>query len=156
MNESKDKVKRIENGTVIDHIRPSKAMRCLRLVNPDTENTIMIGMNMDSERMKEKDFIKIEDYYPTEKEVNKIALIAPEATINTIKNEEVIEKEKVSVPKEVTGNIECINPKCATNHEGYLTPSYETENVDPLELRCKYCDEVLKEKDITEQRFAPK
>lgn len=150
------RVKRIENGTVIDHIAPGKAMRCLRLVNPDTDNVILIGMNVDSEKMGEKDFIKIEDYYPTKKELNKIALIAPQATINTIKNEEVKEKTRVEVPEKVSGNIKCINPECATNHENYLTPEYETDSIDPIKLRCKYCDEVLKEKNLVKQRFPSK
>jgi len=155
MNEKTYKVKRIENGTAIDHITPGKAMRCLRLLDPNTDNVILMGMNVDSKKMGEKDFIKIEDYYPTKKEVNKVSMIAPEATINKIKNKKVVEKEKVTVPDKIKGNIECKNPKCATNHEPHLTPEYKTENVDPIELRCSYCDSVLKEEDITKQRFSP-
>ncbi len=83
--ETRIKVRAIENGTVIDHIEPGKAMRCLRLMNPRIRKPLYLGMNAESNKMNKKDFIKIEDYYPTEGETNRIALISQKATINTIK-----------------------------------------------------------------------
>lgn len=154
--EKTKKVRAIDNGTVIDHITPGKAMRCLRLINPKTDKPLFIGMNVDSGKMGKKDFIKIENYYPTGEEIDKVSLIAPNATINTIEEGEVEGKRRAEVPKEVKGEIKCINPKCVTNNEDYITPRYLAEGVQPLKLRCTYCDEVLTEEDIVRQRFPSK
>jgi aspartate carbamoyltransferase regulatory subunit len=103
--------------------------------------------------MGKKDFIKIEDYHPKSDDLNKIALIAPDATISVIKNGDVVEKGRVEVPKEYSGKLMCINPRCVTKTEKYLTPSYIVESVRPLSLRCKFCDKVLNEEDVVTQTF---
>lgn len=145
-------IQNIENGTVIDHIPSGKAMKCLELMHLETRNTLLIGMNMNSNKMKLKDFIKIEDYYPTEKETAIISLIAPSATISTIKKGEVLSKKKVKAPEEITGVFKCINPKCVTNTERGIKPKFKVESVKPLLLRCFYCDKQMNEKELTEYR----
>ena len=143
-------IQNIENGTVIDHIPAGKAMKCLELMRLETKNTLLIGMNMDSAKMGLKDFIKIEDYYPSEEETAIISLIAPSATISTIKKGRVVGKKKVKTPEQITGVFKCINPKCVTNTEKHVTPKFKVESVKPLVLRCLYCDKQMKEEELTE------
>ncbi|RUM45057.1 MAG: hypothetical protein DSY35_01285 [Desulfurobacterium sp.] len=56
-----------------------------------------------------------------EEEVNKISLISPRATINIIRDYEVVEKRKVEIPEIVEGVLKCANPNCITNFENVTT-----------------------------------
>lgn len=140
----------IENGTVIDHIPPGQAMKCIKLMHPKIKNTFLIGMNLNSNKMKTKDFIKIENHYPSNEEINKISLIAPNATINTIKNKQVTKKTKIKTPKTIKNHFKCINPKCITNTETYITTKFKIEQTKPLLIRCTYCDKQMNDKELTE------
>ena len=143
-------IQNIENGVVIDHIPAGKAMKCLELMHLKTNNMKLIGMHMNSNKMQLKDFIKIENYYPSGEETAIISLIAPNATISTIKKGKVESKKQVKPPQEITGVFKCINPKCVTNTERSVTPKFKVESVKPLSLRCFYCDKQMNEKELTE------
>jgi aspartate carbamoyltransferase regulatory subunit len=145
------KVGKIQNGVVIDHIPAKKALRCLALMGSDFDDSTILALNVSSSKFGKKDILKMENVFPDEEVLNKIALIAPGATINYIKNSTVTEKKKVEYPKEITGTVKCINPRCATNTEKYLTPKFGVIGADPLILKCNYCERHMTEEDVVNQ-----
>ena len=111
------KIKAIENGTVIDHITANKSLHILKILGlPDGKvKNVTVAMNVSSRETERKDIVKIENREIDHQELNQIALIAPKATINIIRNYEVIKKDKIILPEEITSLIKCVNGKCITN-----------------------------------------
>jgi aspartate carbamoyltransferase regulatory subunit len=141
-------VKALENGTVIDHIPSDKLFKVVSLLKLDgLKDQITIGNNLSSKQMGTKGIIKVADRYYAEEEVNRIALIAPMAKINIIKNFEVIEKKVLSLPDNFTGLVKCPNPKCITNNEPMRT-RFETVSKEPVVLKCLYCEREVQEEAI--------
>jgi aspartate carbamoyltransferase regulatory subunit len=141
-------VKALENGTVIDHIPSDKLFKVVSLLKMDgLNNQITIGNNLSSKQMGTKGIIKVADRYYAEEEVNRIALIAPMAKINIIKNFEVIEKKILTLPDNFIGLVKCPNPKCITNNEPMKT-RFETVNKAPVVLKCLYCEREVQEEGI--------
>ncbi|HEX2021558.1 MAG TPA: aspartate carbamoyltransferase regulatory subunit [Candidatus Thermoplasmatota archaeon] len=135
------KVQPIRNGTVIDHIAAGRAVSVLRILGLPRggwTSTITAAMNVGSARGR-KDILKIEDRELDPAEVNKISLIAPNATINIIREYEVARKERVQLPEKISGLVKCPNPNCVTNHEP-VRSTFVIVTKDPILLRCAYCD----------------
>ncbi|VVC02644.1 Aspartate carbamoyltransferase regulatory chain [Candidatus Burarchaeum australiense] len=112
-------VEQIESGTVIDHIPQGKGLAVLHILNIGEEfkGRVALMINVPSKRMGRKDIVKVEGTFIDEKSADRIALIAPKATLNIIKGGKVSEKISVELPKEILGVFVCPNPKCVTNHE---------------------------------------
>ena len=113
------KIKAIENGTVIDHITANKALHILKILGLPDEDVInvTVAMNVSSRETGRKDIVKIENREIDHEELNQIALIAPKATINIIRNYEVIKKDKIILPQVIKSIIKCKNEKCNTKYE---------------------------------------
>ena len=79
--------------------------------------------------------------------MNKIALIAPSATVNIVREYKVAEKFSVEIPSEIVGILRCANPNCVSNHE-YTTPKFYVISKEPLKVRCHYCERTMEEKEI--------
>ncbi len=144
--EQKLKIDKIRDGTVIDHIPAGKALIVLKIlgISGKESNIITVAMNVKSKKFGKKDIIKIENRELTMEEVNKIALIAPSATINIIRNFNVVEKRKVKVPKTIYNLIKCPNPRCISNKENEpITPIFHLKSESPLTLICNYCGEII-------------
>ncbi len=143
------KVSAIKEGTVIDHL-PSevtfKILEILGLKNPDT--LITVATNLQSKHMGTKGIIKIGSRFLTPTEADKIAILAPSAVINIIKDYKVVEKRPVSIPDTIEAVARCSNPNCITNHDE-ATSKFFTISRDPLKLRCHYCERVMREEDVT-------
>ncbi len=134
-------VSAIKNGTVIDHIPASKMFKVISVLDIDKMNTtITIGNNLESAKLGRKGIIKIADKYPSIEDMNKIALIAPNARINIIKDYQVADKKNVSIPSEIEGMFKCMNPKCITNFEDMQTKFKVVGKNNKLELKCHYCE----------------
>ena len=141
-------VKAIKNGTVIDHIPPELLFKVVSLLQLDgTKNRLTIGNNLTSKKMQKKGIIKISDRYYADEEISRIALIAPLAKINVIKEFEVIEKKVLSPPDSFKGIVKCPNPKCITNNEPMKT-SFDVINKNPILLKCTYCEREIQQHDI--------
>jgi len=141
------RIKAIENGTVIDHIKPGQALNVLHIlgVNDNFTNTVSIVMNTDGERGG-KDVIKIEGRELTEKEVETIALLSPKATVNIIRDFEVVSKRKIGTPDSICGIVKCVNPNCITNSCEPIETRFavtENEKTKTLSLRCVFCESVM-------------
>ena len=135
-------VRALKNGTVIDHIpadRLFKVMNILDLENLD--EMITFGTNLESKRFGKKAIIKLSGVYFKTNDINRIALVAPQAKLNVIKDYKVIEKKIVEVPDEIKGIVKCVNPACITNHEKVKT-RFEVINKEKIQLRCNYCEKI--------------
>lgn len=142
------KVSAIKNGTVIDHITPGKVFEVARILGlEDFSAVVSIAMNVPSGKCERKDIIKIENRELSTEEVDRISLVAPNATVNIIKEYEVTEKKHVGVPDEIMGILPCPNKNCVTKFEPVKT-KFLLESSNPLRIRCYYCERVLTEEDI--------
>ena len=134
-------VSALENGTVLDHIPADNVYRALDLLNlKNIANQITVGINLNSKAQGRKGIIKIEDKFFEDEELNKLALIAPQATVNVIRDFKVVEKKKLSMPKEVVGIAKCRNPKCVTNHQPVQTRFATIEKDNNISLLCHFCE----------------
>lgn len=139
------KVSAISEGTVIDHIPSDALFKVISILELDkTTNMITFGANLDSEKQGQKAIIKVSNQFFANDDINRIALIAPNAKLNIIRDYEVVEKKVVEVPDQVIGIVKCFNPKCITNNEDVLT-SFKVVSKDPLALKCKYCEKITHE-----------
>ena len=146
------KVKSIKSGTVIDHITANKALSVLRILGlPDEKRTVTIAMNVLSSQMGSKDIVKIEGRELKPKEVDKIALIAPSATINIIRDYEIAEKGKVNLLEVIKDILECPNPNCITNTKEPVKTKFYVIEKKPVSLRCYYCERIMEESEIEAQ-----
>ena len=135
------KIQPIKNGTVIDHISSGNSVKVLHILGiPKTHFSIVsVAMNVKS-RMGKKDIVKIENRELDPNEVDKIALIAPKATINIIRDYEVKEKHLVELPDEIVGIVSCSNPTCISNSSEPVKSRFIVEKKDPLRIKCFYCE----------------
>jgi len=135
-------VSSIENGTVIDHIKAGMANKVAILLDLfSIQDTIIIGMNLESKKMGRKDIIKVKNSFLTKEHIDKIALISPNATINIIKDHNVIDKFKVEIPRYFENIIKCRNPSCISRKED-ISSKFRTYSKDPLKVKCEYCERV--------------
>jgi aspartate carbamoyltransferase regulatory subunit len=146
------RVKPIKNGTVIDHITANKALSVLKILGlPSEENTVTIAMNVPSAKMGSKDIVKIEGRELDPKEVDKIALIAPNASINIIRDYELVEKSKVQLLDRISEILRCPNPNCITNTDEPVKTKFYVIEKEPVILRCYYCERIMEESEIESQ-----
>ena len=95
MNNRKLLVSAIENGTVIDHIPCDRTNDVVTLLKLHLlTSTVMIGINLNSEKVGKKSIIKVADRYFTDEELNQLSVIAPDVTLCIIRNYEVVEKKR--------------------------------------------------------------
>lgn len=142
-------VSALENGTVLDHIPAENVYKALDILNlKGIENQITIGINLNSRQHGRKGIIKIADKFFADEELNKLALLAPEATVNVIKGFKVVEKKKVVMPEEVIGIARCMNPKCVTNHQPVKTRFTVKADGNDISLLCHYCEKVSDTKGV--------
>lgn len=135
------KVSALENGTVLDHIPAENVYRALDILGlKGISNQITIGINLNSKFFGKKGIIKIADRFFEDDELNKLALIAPHATVNIIRNFQVVEKKKLTMPEEIEGIAKCMNPKCITNHQPVKTRFAVIEEGNEISLLCHYCE----------------
>lgn len=139
----------IKDGTVIDHIPSNAAFKMLHILDvKGISGVISIATNLASKRIGKKGIIKISDKSLTKEEVDKIAVIAPDATVNIIKDYEVKEKIKVAVPAAIDKIIKCSNPNCITNNEEVTTKFYVLGK-EPLKVKCHYCERNMEKEEIS-------
>lgn len=152
MDEKTLKIQKIRNGIVIDHIPCGRALKVLRIlgISGDIGSTVSVAMRVKSEKRGLKDIVKIEDRFLDETEMNKIALIAPNATVNLIEDYKVVEKYRVSLPKEFSGILKCSNPRCITNQGEPVKTEFVVIAENPIIVRCRYCERDMHENEIIE------
>lgn len=139
------KVAALRNGTVIDHIPASKLFKVVSILHIETcENQITLANNLESKKIGSKGLIKISERILAEDETNKIALIAPNAKINIIKDFVVVEKRPLILPNEIREIVQCTNPVCITNNQPVTTHFHVLRHNDEVVLKCNYCEREVK------------
>ncbi|MCX6685804.1 MAG: aspartate carbamoyltransferase regulatory subunit [Methanoregula sp.] len=140
-------VRRINNGTVIDHIVGGEALNVVKIlgITGTTTESLSIATNVPSGQMGKKDIVKLSNRELSKEEVDRIALISPGATINIIRNYKVCEKKGVEIPDLIEGLVRCPNPGCISNTNEPIRSRFL---VTPKGLHCAYCDWVIA-RDIT-------
>lgn len=147
------KVSAIKNGTVIDHLPSDSVFQVIRILNLDkSKDPLYSGINMESKKYGNKGIIKVENRYFKPEEINKIALVAPKATLIEIKEFEITKKTSVEIPDVISNIVKCINPNCITNNQQVPTRftvlNKETENDEELKLHCHYCEKTTRRPNI--------
>lgn len=147
------KVKKIAEGTVIDHITAGTALSVLKIlgITGREGHTLSVLMNVESKKLGQKDILKIENRELSPGEVDKIALLAPKATINIIRNFRVVKKMKVRLPRVIRGIVKCANLACISNKSEPIQSTFIVESEDPLRLHCHYCGMILERDDVLKQ-----
>jgi aspartate carbamoyltransferase regulatory subunit len=141
-------VSAIKEGTVIDHIPAERLFDVINILGLfNIQEMITFGTNMDSKQLGKKGIIKVANRFFQGEEIDKIALIAPHAKLNIIKDYEVVEKRVVEIPAEINGIVKCFNPKCITNHEKIKT-RFTVISYNPVELKCRYCEKITFEDQV--------
>ncbi|MFT4904309.1 MAG: aspartate carbamoyltransferase regulatory subunit [Natronomonas sp.] len=144
MTETELRVSKIESGTVIDHIAGGQALNVLAILGIDGSSgeEVSVGMNVPSDRLGRKDIVKVEGRELSQDEVDVLSLIAPAATINIVRDFDVIEKHRVSRPEEVTGVLSCPNANCISTEDEPVDSRFEVLDDG---VRCTYCETIIRE-----------
>jgi aspartate carbamoyltransferase regulatory subunit len=138
----------LENGTAIDHIPTEELFKVVSLLQlQKIDHRITIGNNLRSRKMEKKGIIKIADKFFREDEINRIALIAPNVSLNIIKDYEVVEKKEITLPDEIVEIVKCNNPKCITNNEPMKT-RFHVIDKEKVVLQCHYCELKINKDEI--------
>jgi len=144
MSDRELRVSKIRNGTVIDHVSGGQALNVLSILGIDGSAGlgVSIVMNVPSAQLGKKDVVKVEDRELSQSEVDVLSLIAPEATINIIRDYEVTKKTRVDQPETVTGILSCPNHNCITNGSEPVETKF---SIVPDGVRCAYCGTIIRD-----------
>jgi aspartate carbamoyltransferase regulatory subunit len=153
MSDKELRVSKIKDGTVIDHISGGYALDVVKILGmTGREKRVMtIAINVPSKRFRVKDIVKIEGRALNSQEVNRIALVAPHASINIIRDYAVVEKLEVKLPRVIEGIVKCVNPACISNSNEPVAARFYVQSEEPLWLKCHYCGYVLEKADVLQQ-----
>lgn len=153
MSETTLRVSKIKDGTVIDHITAGHALDVLKIlrITDHVSGVVTVGMNVPSKTLGLKDMVKIEGRELKSEEVDKIALLAPHASINIIRNYKVVDKQLVRLPNIIRETVKCANPVCISNSKEPVKSTFYVDNKEPLRLRCHYCGYIMEKQDIPKQ-----
>ncbi|MDG6225645.1 MAG: aspartate carbamoyltransferase regulatory subunit [Candidatus Thermoplasmatota archaeon] len=131
----------IKNGTVIDHIKPGKALKVLDLLGIDGEERMALSLAMyaHSKKAGSKDLVKIEEKELKVDEVNRLAILTPNASISIIRDFQVVRKFNVAPPEVLEGIVKCENINCITNQNEPVPSRLIMTRKDPRTYKCHYC-----------------
>lgn len=129
----------IQNGIVIDHITPGKGMRLYDLLNLDKlDASVAIIKKVTSNKMGRKDIIKIDATIPVDLAV--IGYVDPGATVNIIRDGQLVSKQNIDMPSELVNVVKCKNPRCITSTEQELPHIFRLTDPVNKVYRCVYCE----------------
>ena len=134
------KIDSIVNGIVIDHIAAGRGMQLYKLLGLDKleDCSVAILMNVQSQKMGRKDIIKVDA--TIDLDLDAIGYVDPNATVNIIKNGELVEKQDIGLPEKLVDIIRCKNPRCITTTEQELTQIFVLTDRKTGTYRCRYCE----------------
>lgn len=142
-------VNALENGTVIDHIPADQTFKIVKLLELENSNhQVTIGVNLSSKKLGKKGIIKVADKFFEKEELDRVAIIAPDAKVNIIRNYEVVEKIELTLPDEITGILKCINPMCVTNKERGVETWFHILDKKHCTAKCHYCERIINQDEI--------
>lgn len=129
----------IQNGIVIDHITAGCGLRLYELLDLASLGVpVAMMLGVSSQKLGHKDIIKIDADIPVDMDV--IGFVDPGATVNVIRDGELVEKRTIGMPERLTDVIRCRNPRCITSCEQELPHIFRLSDKERGEYRCIYCD----------------
>lgn len=135
----------IKEGFVLDHIKAGMSLKIYHDLKLDELKDSMVAMimNAPSKKMGRKDIIKVE--CPIDAiDLDILGYIDHNITVNIIKDEKIVEKRKLELPKTIKNVIKCQNPRCITSTERGLDQIFYLSDPEREVYRCKYCDTSFK------------
>ncbi len=133
------KVDAIKNGIVLDHIEAGKGMEIYNFLKLDElDCPVALIKNAGSKKMGKKDIIKIDADMNLDLDI--LGYIAPNVTVNVIKDGEKVEKRRLELPETVKGVITCKNPRCITSIEQGIVHEFRLVDSEKGIYRCIYCE----------------
>ena len=153
MEEANLLVRRIKDGTVIDHIDGGKGLQVLEALDIDgtSGDVITIALNVPSGKLNKKDIIKVENKFLEEDDTSKLAVISPASTVNIIKNYKLVEKRRVSLHNEIDRSCGCSDPDCITNSKEDIESMMDVNDKECNVLKGGYCRRIL---DVSKLRYS--
>ena len=137
------KIDPIKNGIVIDHIEAGKGMEVYNFLKLDElDCSVALIKNVFSKKTGKKDIIKIDSAIDVKLEV--LGYIAPEVTVNIIKDGKTVDKLKLTLPKTVKNVIKCKNPRCITSVEQGIEHEFKLVDEEKRIYRCVFCESKAK------------
>ena len=129
----------IQIGIVIDHLRAGSALKLYELLGlSDPDLTVAIMKNVTSQKLGRKDIIKIDGI--TDVNLDVIGYVDPEATVNIIRDGELIEKKSIPAPERLVNVLRCKNPRCISTTEQELPQIFALSDRERRIYRCLYCE----------------
>ena len=134
-------VGKIDEGFVLDHMNAGESLRIYHDLKLDELDCIVaMIMNAKSEKMGKKDILKVEcDIEMLDLDV--LGFIDHNITVNVVKGGKIVEKKRLTLPKEIVNVIKCKNPRCITSIEQELPHIFVLTDPKHEVYRCKYCEE---------------
>ena len=134
-----------EEGFVLDHIKAGERLSIYHHLQLDElDCTVAIIKNARSNKRGKKDILKVEcDINMLDLDV--LAFIDHNITVNVIKDGEIVSKKELVLPKEIKNVIKCKNPRCITSIEQELPHIFVLADEEKEIYRCKYCEEKYRE-----------
>lgn len=131
----------LKNGIVIDHVKAGNGIKIFDLLElADIDDQVALILNARSTSMSKKDIIKVENQQNIDLDV--VSIIDPQATVNIIENEKVIEKKDLELPKQITNVLTCQNPKCVSTSERSVPSKFILFKPEEKQYKCAYCDHI--------------
>ena len=138
-------VGKIEEGFVLDHIKAGKSLSIYHHLQLDKlDCTVAIIKNGRSNKLGKKDLSKVE-CHSNMLDLDVLAFIDHNITVNVIKDGEIVSKKELVLPKEIKNVIKCKNPRCITSIEQELPHIFVLADEEKEIYRCKYCEEKCRE-----------
>ena len=134
-------VGKIEEGFVLDHIEAGKSLSLYHHLQLDKlDCPVAIIKNARSNKKGKKDILKVECDINT-LNLDVLAFIDHNITVNVIKDGKIVDKRELTLPKEIRNIIKCKNPRCITSIEQELEHVFVLTDEEKQVYRCKYCEE---------------
>lgn len=141
-------VGKIEEGFVLDHIKAGQSLAIYHHLGLDKlDCTVAIIKNAKSNLMGKKDILKVECDIET-LDLDVLAVIDHNITVNVIKDGEIVEKKELFLPKEIHNVFKCKNPRCITSIEQELPHIFFLSDETKEIYRCRYCEEKFDKKSL--------
>lgn len=129
----------VENGIVIDHIKPGDSMRLYYLLElDDLDCSVAIIKNVSSRKYGRKDIIKIDQEIDVD--LDALGYIDPNITVNLVQDGKLQAKKHLELPQKLRNIVDCKNPRCITSIEQEVDQVFKLVDPDRKLYRCEYCE----------------
>ena len=131
----------LKEGVVLDHIQAGKSMDIYYHLGLDKlDCQVAIIKNARSSKMGRKDIIKVEGSLD-KLDLDVLGYIDHNITVNIIRDNTIVEKKALKLPRKITNVIRCKNPRCITSIEPELPHIFYLADEKTQTYRCQYCEE---------------